>query len=366
MADSPSNNQLNKDVPILNQSENTPEFTQEDIAQIFNDGDNIELDNTRSNNDWLNNKAIIEYTFRTTGISQQLSNYGNNLILFYEKKIKAVKSLMDRKKSDNKKNFIGDISIQEDQKKNIQQMILNDSKVKNVSKPDLDKMINSYYTKIGDRSGEIMTRDYDDRNRTIKYILLIKEYEENIEKIRDAIGNFVGTDKDNEYLLSFLKKFPSVSGGNKQKGGVLNEISIPLESFLEDYPILIQTYSFIGDNSINLSNLATQFLYLLFKIQNACFNPLVVHEGYFNLNEIDEIIQKFEIQNSGNFNLRGGGNILDDFIYNLRNKIPIININDLTRKMLTEIVSSNTEELNSIKSKLESPRIIISLFFFVK
>ena len=195
------NDKNQNDDPPSEQKEEEAVITEEDITNIFKDEDNDDLDDTSFNNDWLINKSIIDYTYRTQGISQGLVNYGKNLILFYEKKIKTVRGLMTRKQSDNKKNFIGDVTIQEDQKTHIANMILNDSKVKNIPKQTLEIMINKYYQQIGNKSGDIMQKDYEDRNRTIKYLLLIKEYEENIEKIMDAIEGFNPDNTSNDLLF---------------------------------------------------------------------------------------------------------------------------------------------------------------------
>ena len=317
------NNPINDNPINDNLTSKEPEYTPEEIDDLFKEDDYDDLENTSSNNDWLNNKKIIDSTYRTTGISTGLSNYGKNLILFYEKKIKSVNELMKRKKSDNKKNFIGDITIQEDQKQNIEKMILDDSKVKKVDRDDLKRMINSYYNKIGDKSGEIMQRDYDDRNRTIKYLLLIKEYEENIEKIRDAIKDYSGSDEASQDFLNNF--FGNTIGGRKQKGGINNYNTTDFESkldvfkpILDKYPRVIKTYDYIGEKTTTNSILAIQMLYLLFQIQNAVNNPSIVREGYFQLDELDETVMKLKIQNN-NFNLIGGGSKLDNFLLNIQN-----------------------------------------------
>ena len=329
-----------------NKSDNSiskePEYTPEEIEELFKEDDNDDLENTPSNDDWSNNKRIIDSTYRTTGISSGLSNYGKNLILFYEKKIKSVNELMKRKKSDNKKNFIGDITIQEDQKQNIEKMILDDSKVKKVNRNDLKRMIDSYYTKIGDRSGEIMQRDYDDRNRTIKYLLLIKEYEENIEKIRDAIKDYSGTDDANQQILNNL--FGNVFGGNKQKGGIKsynnNNFTTEMNEFkpiLNKYSLALKTYDYVGEKTTTNSILAIQMLYLLFQIQNAFYNPFIVNKGYFQLDELEETVMKLKIQNN-NLNLVGGGNKLDNFLLNVENNDyePLTNEDEYEEDVINE------------------------------
>ena len=91
------NNPINDNPINDNLTSKEPEYTPEEIDDLFKEDDYDDLENTSSNNDWLNNKKIIDSTYRTTGISTGLSNYGKNLILFYEKKIKSVNELMKRK-----------------------------------------------------------------------------------------------------------------------------------------------------------------------------------------------------------------------------------------------------------------------------
>jgi len=347
-----SNQQLSKE----------SEFTPEVIEEIFKDEDYDDLENTPYNSDWLNNKKVIDSTYRNTGISTGLSNYGKNLILFYEKKIKVVNELMKRKKSDNKKNFIGDITIQEDQKLNIEKMILDDSKVKKVDPNDLKKMIESYYTKIGNKSGEIMQKDYDDRNRTIKYLLLIKEYEENIEKIRDAIKDYSGT--DNDFLKKLDEIYGELAGGKNQKGGIkdmelensdlIRKIG-SIKPLLDYYSEAVKIYTYIGEKTITNSILATQLIYLFFQIQNAFFNPFIVNKGYFQIDELEETVMKLKIQNN-NLNLVGGGNNLDNFLSNITNEDyePLTNEEDFEDdKINQEIENESLNDAEESKKKID-------------
>ena len=145
------------------------------------------MEDTPDNVTWKQNKAKIKALYTVKGITQNLVNYGNNLILFYEKKISAVKELIERKSSDGKKNFVGDATIQDEQKKNIGEMLWNDPSTKKMTDDQKLALISGYYSEIGSQAEEIMEKDYNDRNRTIKYLLLIKEYEANIESIQNAI-----------------------------------------------------------------------------------------------------------------------------------------------------------------------------------
>ena len=146
------------------------------------------MEDTYDNIQWKINKAKIKALYTTRGISENLKNYGNNLILFYEKKISVVKELIERKSSDSKKNFVGDITIQDEQRKNIGEMLWNDLSTKDMTYEEKIDLITGYYNEIGSQAEEIMEKDYNDRNRTIKYLLLIREYEANIESIQNSIN----------------------------------------------------------------------------------------------------------------------------------------------------------------------------------
>ena len=152
--------------------------------EIDNDDD---LEDTEYNIEWKKNKAIIKQVYYDPNITDKLVNYGNNLILYYEKKIDEVTKLIEGKSSDLKKNFVGDVTIQDEQKKKIAIMIDSDPSTANMAFDEKEELIKGYYDKIGNKSSDVMDKDYEDRNRTIKYILLIKEYEDLISKIRKAI-----------------------------------------------------------------------------------------------------------------------------------------------------------------------------------
>jgi hypothetical protein len=154
---------------------------------IFGNGD--ELSNTNDNNIWIRNKNFIEQNLAQVNMTQNIIYYGQNLILFYENKINALNELIKRKSVDGKKNFVGDITIQNEQRMNIRKMLENDDNLKKLSPEQIDKIISDYEEQIGAKSSEIMEKDYNERNMTIKYLLLKTEYEENIKKIKEVIGN---------------------------------------------------------------------------------------------------------------------------------------------------------------------------------
>ena len=320
---------------------------------IYEDEDNDDdLDENPYNITWKNNKAIIKSTFINKGISENLVNYGKNIILFYKKKIDVVNKLMKSKQSDNKKNFVGDITIQDEQIKNINKLIKTDSSTKNVKK--IDDMISSYYSQIGvESSKEVMKKDYDDRNKTIKYILLNKEYEENIQKVEDAILSYDETKNDtlNDDFIQDIGL--NLNGGNnkikntiiKQKGGDGKEI-------VDDFSFIVKSIEFINNDIITNPLLTLEFITLLFKIQNSFINPLVVTQGYFNTSELKNIIYELKLKNimlKGGNALKGGG-ALNDYIEagitgkavdsGLRSGIPY------------DIASQTVEELEESKIKI--------------
>ena len=214
-----------------------------DDSYIDNDDD---LENTPDNIEWKSNKRQIKLLYTNKGISQELINYGNNLILFYEKKISAVKDLIERKSSDGKKNFVGDVTIQDEQRKTIGQMLWNDPSTKNMTEDEKFDLISGYYTEIGSQAEEIMEKDYNDRNRTIKYLLLIREYETNIESIREAIsinGSMQDVSDDFELGTELEDTDYIVWGGGSKKimrGGANPQMR-------DSYRLLVEQYK----NSIN-------------------------------------------------------------------------------------------------------------------
>ena len=388
------------------------------IKELFEMEDLIdeEYDITEYNAEWINNKYLINQNIRTTGLTPQLENYGKNLRLFFEKKIEAVNELTDRKKSDNKKNFVGDLTIQNDQMQNIKAMILGDSKVKDIPPDKLGRMIDVYLSKVGDKSGEIMQKDYDDRNRTIKYLLLIKEYKENIEKINIALAlskvediainevlntfitkwnegssgnlldntsNLMGDDEDFESLLAemngggYYKKFISCKpckSNKKLRGGttdtydfIKNDVGEIIIPEFKDFENVINKYFIITNDIVTHPNLILEFNYLMFKIQNAFYNPLEIYDGYFDMSVINQIIQDLEnnykIYNNNWESImtggkkigkkikkkyKGGGEYFNNLIRSLKNEdLKYSNSKDWKEAMnliLIEIINTDTLE----------------------
>ena len=121
------------------EEKNDDDYAEYNDSKIDNDDD---LEDTTDNVTWKQNKAKIKALYTVKGITQNLVNYGNNLILFYEKKISAVKELIERKSSDSKKNFVGDATIQDEQKKNIEDTIPTEEDTKE-TKTKLEKYMDN-------------------------------------------------------------------------------------------------------------------------------------------------------------------------------------------------------------------------------
>ena len=243
-----------------------------DDSHIDNDDD---LENTEYNITWKKNKTQIKALYSTKGITQELLNYGNNLILFYEKKIEAVKELIERKSSDSKKNFVGDTTIQDEQRKNIPELLINDSSTRNMTDEEKLELISGYTTKVGDESKEVMKKDYDDRNRTIKYLLLIREYQANIESIQKAIEIKGAIQLESSDKYNFTGFFDDdwdeedeFEGGGKiiMRGGDNIQIN-------NSYKLLLEEYGTILDSPINDPELKIYLLQYLDKLQFLIGDP---------------------------------------------------------------------------------------------
>jgi len=241
-----------------------------DDSNIDNDDD---LEDTDDNKTWKENKAKIKALYTIQGITQNLVNYGNNLILFYEKKISAVKELIERKSSDGKKNFVGDATIQDEQRKGIGEMLWNDPSTKKMTDDEKMDLISGYYSEIGSQAEEIMEKDYNDRNRTIKYLLLIREYEANIESIQKAIdikgAIQLESSTEPDYEDFFDTSNLTLSGGSSKKimrGGATPQL-------YDRYTLLVEGYKNTINSPINDPELQTYLIQYIDKLQFLIADP---------------------------------------------------------------------------------------------
>ena len=65
-----------------------------DIEEFKYEDSDDELDDTPENNKWKINKSYMNKVIYNKDIVQDLVNYANNLVLFYETKIDAIKKLI--------------------------------------------------------------------------------------------------------------------------------------------------------------------------------------------------------------------------------------------------------------------------------
>jgi hypothetical protein len=258
------------------EEKNDDDSAEYDDSNIDNDDD---LEDTDDNRTWKQNKAKIKALYNVKGFSQNLVNYSNNLILFYEKKISTVKELIERKSSDDKKNFVGDITIQDEQKKGIGKMLWDDPSTKKMSDDEKLSLISGYYNEIGSQAEEIMEKDYNDRNRTIKYLLLIREYEANIESIQNAIPKDIiqydKSDLDESDYASVLDSL-TFGGGEKKimRGGAIPELN-------DHYTLLVEGYKNTINSPINDTELQTYLIQYIDKLQFLIADPANVDTVQF-------------------------------------------------------------------------------------
>jgi TPR repeat protein len=264
-----------------------------DVEYTYHDSDddNDDLDNTTANNQWKVNKQFIESMFTTEPLTKHLVFYGQNLILFYNTKIAAVKKLLESKGSDNKKNFIGDATIQNDQFSSINN-IQNDSLLRNIESDRLEDTFEKYYEHIGSETSEVMKKDYEERHKTIMYNLLIKEYQEIIRKINEAIAGDVSKESNEEELAFdklFEKNFAGGCGYNTntkliQTGGE------PNYNVTEQFDSVIETFNYIQNDVITNPLVLSKLLEIMFKIQNSELDHSVIREGYFDISGLNQIL----------------------------------------------------------------------------
>ena len=340
-----------------NKTTETDDGAKYNDSKIDNDDD---LEDTTFNRVWIKNKKIIKGLYSVKGINQELVNYAKNLILYYKQKIEVVKSLIKRKSTDSKKNFIGDTTIQQEQIDNIGDIILADRTLQNMSRDKKDIIIKGYYSNIGNESGSVMKKDYDDRNRTIRYLLLIKEYEANIEDINNAITTSdqivseevvsVLSDADEKLLKSLgetnffggappknVTEFattPILSDGMSQLAKAFKEYSVLVNSPITDpeLQLVLNQFSFYVEclskdpTSYNTSNFDSVCSDLLNRINVLLENTKITH--FMENASKDEVIEMFVNSN----------NLLElDWLFNNMFKKLGINIDDKGRENMSAL-----------------------------
>ena len=143
-----------------------------------------ELNKNKYNTTWLKNKIYILQNIYTTDNTEELGNYCLNIINYYKHRITEVKNLIQNMGNTIKKNISGDLLIQKKQEESLPSLVMeNDIKESESWKKE---KISRYAEKIGNKTDEVMDKDYEERLRRIKYDLLIHQYETIIEKIQNC------------------------------------------------------------------------------------------------------------------------------------------------------------------------------------
>ena len=115
---------------------------------------------------------------------EDLHNYCYNMIHYYETRIKDVEKLIEKMSVGSGLAFAADLAIMDQQANGIVELIGKEESLRSINESTKDQAIKKYQEQVGSRSSEVMNKDYDNRNRTIRYTLLINEYKEKIKKIR--------------------------------------------------------------------------------------------------------------------------------------------------------------------------------------
>jgi hypothetical protein len=106
------------------------------------------------------------------------------MIHYYETRIKDVEKLIDKMSVGSGLAFAADLAIMDQQANGIVELIGKEESLRSINEATKDQAIKKYQEQVGSRSSEVMNKDYDNRNRTIRYTLLINEYKEKIKKIK--------------------------------------------------------------------------------------------------------------------------------------------------------------------------------------
>ena len=194
-----------------------------------------------------NNTGIYEKTINIirknslpgSGFDDTLINYCYNMIHYYETRIKDVDKLIKKMSIGSNLEFSSDLAIIDQQKNGIENIIANEDSLNSIDDKTKNESIKKYKNQIGNHSSDVMNKDYENRKRTIRYVLLINEYKENIKKIKKELSDYKiapieavtgdlhsDVNIDDEYVdddLSdeeFIKAF--LNNLNKKGGSVFN------------------------------------------------------------------------------------------------------------------------------------------------
>jgi ankyrin repeat protein len=295
---------------------------------IIEDDNDILLEQTPDNITWINNKNFIKNViYNVNDNGSKINNYGNNLLLYYNNKIGEVQKLMEGKSNDLTKNFMGDITIQDEQIKNISKTIENSEIAKSIDESIKNKITKGYYKQIGNKSTEVMGKDYDDRNKTIQYLLLIKEYELLKSKIKDSITddeNVEDTDSS-EFTVSqdMLDKLDNKDGDDlfNFKGVDINDnVSITkgggkFDNIDFDFNSFVSKFDNLNKNSFVDSDFTSLYLEFLIKLQIMLGDPMNYDSYAFQsvIYKLKEIIRKTTpevMMDSSYSSMKGGSGLL--------------------------------------------------------
>jgi hypothetical protein len=348
-------------IEISKNIKDDPELSQAEITELFkdDDADDENIEKSDDNTNWILNKQFIERVFRTKHSNINLMNYCKNLKLYYETKIKQVKAVMNNKQSDVAKNFVGDITIQNEQQQEISEMIRQDTILKNVE--NMEPMITEYYKNIGNNSATIMQQDYDARNKTIKYNLLMKEYQQNIEKLNPYIvddNNVVDVNINN---YDYASSWDDTERFNVDDDVGDEDTDIAGGGPTHSYSDLISHFNAIGSDIITNPMLAVQMSYLLHKLQMAYINPSIVKTGYFGLTEINNTISMLKLRLTPNMTGGIGAGIRVISEYYDPNDSPFDRSDgyedNIDIQLESESLDDAWESLEAINIELHKPKI---------
>ena len=316
------------------------QFTEEEIKKLFFPQEKNTF-TTEIDREWsfIRNHILQCCVY---GDNTRLINYGKNLIAFYKNKIKEVEKIIEKKNSDTVKNIIGDINIQQQQLKSLGNILTTDDTIMSMNSENQKAIKDKFLGTIGDNTTEVMKDDYADRLKTVKYRMLIDEYQKRIEDIDICMTSLDPTqtfndleeyeqanDNDEEFSKEIHGLFDTLpdddgtfafnqdydydaskyqgGGGRHQKGGLPNDYQVlfPLDTlqFCMDSKIDMYKYKLdfnaISDSIFTNQPFMVEYVYFMSSIQYALANPdVLLDSNFFNFNEINGLLYDFKTQHN--------------------------------------------------------------------
>jgi hypothetical protein len=178
---------------------------------------------------------------------EKLQNYCYNMIYYYETRIKDVEKLIDKMSVGSGLSFAADLAIMDQQANGIDDIIDKEESLRSIDESTKKDAIKKYKEQVGSRSSDVMNKDYDNRNRTIRYTLLINEYKEKIKTIKQELSIYGAPP-----IEAIKKDVVASSDENNECSWPTDCTNDLIQQYLAEHPESLLTESGVNEeNNIN-------------------------------------------------------------------------------------------------------------------